>query len=110
MEKWSGSIGFATDVDNGFGIHSEQIVEYPYQGNLLRVYQTNTNSTSVNADVNLSLKINIVASAYLNRNISKIRYITFHGEKWTVKNVEPIYPTITIEVGSVFPENSGGDV
>ena len=43
MEKWSGSIGFATDVDNGFGIHSEQIVEYPYQGNLLRVYQTNTN-------------------------------------------------------------------
>ena len=74
MEKWSGSIGFATDVDNGFGIHSEKIVEYPYQGNLLRVYQTNTNSTSVNADVNLSLKINIVASAYLNRNISKIQY------------------------------------
>ena len=71
MEKWSGSIGFATDVDNGYGIHSERIVEYPYQGNLLRVYQTNTNSTSVNADVNLSIKINIVASAYLNRNISK---------------------------------------
>lgn len=107
MAKYYGHIGFATPInDERPGVTSDDIVERPYFGEVIRNARRVQSSDTVNVDLALSNQISIVMDPYLAKNFYNIRYLTFMGTKWSVTNIEMRYPRMLIDIGGLYAEQS----
>lgn len=103
MAKFYGSVGYAETIQTAPGVHEEQIVEYPYYGDLTRNARQLQSGESFNDDINVANEISIVADPFARENFHKMRYVTFMGAKWKISRVEVGYT----EFGSKPAEQSG---
>lgn len=108
MAKFYGNIGYAEQVEIRPGVWTEQIVEKPYYGDIVRNTNINLNqsSPSVNNDINISNSISVVADLYTNQNSQYMRYIKYMGAKWKITNIEIQYPRIILTVGGLYNEQA----
>lgn len=104
MAKFSGKIGFVVDTETleGSGIWVEESIERTYKGDVLNYFVRWQDSSKVNEDLTIDNKFSVVADSFALNHIGNMRYITYLGEKWKIKNIEINYPRIIIYVGGLY--------
>ena len=102
MAKYFGSIGYAETTETSPGIVKEQIVSRDYYGDVIRNNRRLENSDKVNDDINITNQISIVSDPYAIDNFWKIRYATFMGQKWKVKDVNVEFPRLILTLGGLY--------
>ena len=102
MAKYYGSVGYEDTVENDSGIFKETITEREYYGDVVRNNRRLENSGEINDSINVNNQISIVADPYATQNFWKIRYATFMGQKWKVKEVTVEFPRLILTLGGLY--------
>ncbi len=105
MAKFYGLVGYADTVETAPGVWEEQIIEYPYYGDLTRNTRQLQSAETLNDNINITNEISIVADPFARENIYKMRYVTYMGSKWKISNVEVGYPRLILKVGGLYNES-----
>lgn len=102
MAKYCGMIGYAGLVEIEPGIWEDGITEREAIGDMLSNYRSLENSGDINDNINIANKISIVADPYAINNFHSMRYATYMGAKWKIKNVEVNHPRLILTLGGVY--------
>ena len=102
MAKYCGMIGYAGLVEIEPGIWEDGITEREVIGDMLSNYRSLENSGDINDNINIANKISIVADPYAINNFHSMRYATYMGAKWKIKNVEVNHPRLILTLGGVY--------
>jgi hypothetical protein len=102
MAKFHGKVGFSQTEETSPGVFDEVITERDYKGFILRDVQNQVSSGNINPDFNINNRFSIVADAYANENLDRIRYITYKSTKWVVNSVEIRRPRLILSVRGVY--------
>ena len=108
MAKFYGNIGYIKTVEVKPGIWDEQVIVYPYYGDVIRNISKSQPSGGVNNDINVSSTISIVADPFANENFQYMKYVEFMGAKWCITSVDPQPPRLILTLGGVYNENTSG--
>lgn len=103
MARFHGEIGYAHEsIETAPGVWEEQIIEYPYYGDVVRNTRALVGGTSVNDDISVGNSISIVADAYAREHIFAMRYIRWQGALWKIEEVEVVRPRLLLRLGGVY--------
>lgn len=102
MAKFSGAIGYEKLKETAPGVWRPSITEKHFRGDLLKHAWRWSPSDKVNDDLTISNQVSILADAFMYENMGAIRYVTMHGSKWKVTNVEISRPRIILTLGGVY--------
>ncbi len=105
MAKFYGEIGFSTgtvETPSGSGIWVDEIVEYPYFGNVVRNTRQLQAGEKINDDISVNNSISIVADPYAYENIFAMRYIRWMRALWVVTTVDVQRPRLLLSLGGVY--------
>ena len=104
MAKFFGKIGFGHTHEDpaGSGVWVDDIVEYPYYGDVVKNSRKLQEGENLNSDITVSNSISIVADAYAREHFFAIRYIEWAGALWTVSDVEVQSPRLLLRLGGVY--------
>lgn len=102
MAKYYGSVGYEDTVETDSGIFKETITERQYYGDVVRNNRRLENSGEINDSINVTNQISIVADPYAMQNYWKIRFATFMGQKWKVKDVNVEFPRLILTLGGLY--------
>lgn len=101
--KYYGIVGYAEDqVETAPGVYRDQIVEYPYKGEVVRDTAKIQAGVGLNTDITVNNMISILGDRYAFDHYFKIKYIMFEGVRWTVTSVEVQRPRLKLSLGSVY--------
>lgn len=106
MAKYYGAVGYALPNENApRGVVSySDITERMYYGDVLRSTRQWQGGETLNDDLNISVEISILADEFAYQHCHLIRYATYMGTKWKVKDIEPDRPRIVLSLGGVYNE------
>lgn len=102
MAKFSGKVGYANTVETAPGVHSEQIIEKTYYGDIVQNSRMLRDDQKVNPHLSLGNSISIVADAYASEHFFAIRYVEWGGVRWSVPNVDVQPPRLILRLGEVY--------
>lgn len=104
MARFHGKVGYgwAEEKPIGSGIWENQILEFPYFGDVVRNTQKLEAGAGLIDNIVVNNNISIVADAYAIDNFYNIKYVEWAGEFWTVTNVEVQRPRLILTIGSVY--------
>lgn len=104
MARFYGEIGYAntTDVDKTGVYQAEPVVKRMYYGDVIRNVRRWEKGEGLNDDLTVSNTISIVADAYANDHFFAIRYVTWMGTRWKVKDVDVQPPRLILTLGGVY--------
>lgn len=102
MAKFYGKVGYGETVQTKPGVWEDQIVEYPYFGDVVRNTRQLKEGESLNNDITVSNSISIVADAYANEHFFAIRFVEWAGALWKVTDVEVQSPRLLLKLGGVY--------
>lgn len=119
MARFFGEVGYASDTVEtppDSGVWVDTIVEYQYQGDVIRNTRQMETGEKVNEDISIGNSISIVADEYAVEHFFKIKYVRWAGVLWTVPTVEVQSPRLILSLGKVYngptpatPDDSEGD-
>lgn len=110
MARFYGVIGFVRQVESpaDSGVWVENVIERKYPGDVVRNIRRWEKGEGLNDDVNVSNSISIVADAYANDNLARIRYVNWHGENWKVSEIDASQPPrLILTIGGVYNGRTG---
>lgn len=102
MAKFFGNVGYAESVSNKPGVWTNNIIERPYYGDLIRNNRRLQNNTSINGEISISNQISILADPYANENFHNIKYVVYMDTKWIVTDISVEYPRLVMTLGGVY--------
>ena len=102
MAKYYGSVGYEDTVETSPGIFKEGIIVRDYYGDVIRNNRRLENQGEINDSINVANQISIVADPYAQENFWRIRYVTFMGQKWKVKEVNVEFPRLILTLGGLY--------
>lgn len=102
MARFYGNIGYGEPVETAPGVWQDQIVEYPYFGDVVRDARNLQEGDKVNNDLTVGNSITVVADAYANEHFHAIRYVHWAGTLWVVTDVEVQSPRLMLRLGGVY--------
>lgn len=102
MAKFFGEIGYVTTEETNPGVWEEIPNARDYYGDVLSNYRRLESSGNLNDDININVKISIVADPYAIQHFHTMRYVKFEGAKWKITNVEPQYPRLILTLGGLY--------
>jgi hypothetical protein len=102
MAKFYGEVGYGVTVVIRPGVWEDDIVEYPYSGDVVRNTRSLSDGQSVNDDISVGNSISIVADAYAREHIFAMRYIRWQGALWKIEQVEVVRPRLLLRLGGVY--------
>ena len=103
MAKWYGQIGFEITKETDLDVWTELIEERSYYGDILRNNRSSYNGdTEVNEGFNISNRISFIADPYARENMYRMKYATFMGTKWKIRDIEVEYPRLTMTLGGLW--------
>lgn len=102
MARFFGVVGYGEPVESAPGVWVDNIVEYPYYGDVVRNSRELREGDSLNKDLSVQNSISIVADAYANEHFFAIRYVEWAGTLWTVSSVEVQVPRLLLRLGEVY--------
>lgn len=102
--KWYGIIAFNEGIEEEPGDWIPTIIKKNFFGDILRPAWNEHQGDKINADLQVTNKLSIVADPFLQNNFHRIAYVTFGGAKWTVIGVEqdPDRPRLTLSLGPIY--------
>lgn len=102
MAKFYGIVGYVENEEVKPGRWDEKITEKPYYGDVLRnVHRSQTADKSTD-DINVDVRISILADPYAIGHFHSIRYVEYMGAKWEVPSVEPLHPRLILSLGGLY--------
>ena len=104
MARFYGVIGFATHKETSPGVWKEDIKEISYYGDVLKIKTAWQQGEHLNDDLTVNHRISFVADQYALMNFPKMRYVSWMGAKWKIRDVEPQRPRLIITLGGVYNE------
>ena len=107
--KWFGEIGFNDEIEEEPGVCIPKLVKKNFFGDVLDLSWKEMQGEKINADLQISNKLSVVADPYLRNNLQKIAYVKFEGAKWTVTNVKVGRPRLELTLGSLYLEDEDED-
>jgi hypothetical protein len=102
MTRFFGRIGYGESIETAPGVHTDNIVEYSYYGDVIRNSRELRAGENLNPDLSVQNSISIVADAYANEHFFDIRYVEWAGVLWTVDSVEVQSPRLLLRLGKVY--------
>lgn len=102
MARYSGKVGYGTSVETSPGVWDDVIVERQYFGDVVRNTRRLDSGESVNDDLTVGNSISIVADPYSLTHFFAIRYVSWAGTLWTVREVEVQSPRLLLRLGGVY--------
>lgn len=103
MARFHGVIGYGVGpVETKPGVWKDVIVEKKYYGDVLRASRDQVDSDKVNSDITVGNSISVLADAYLREHLTKISYVEWQGELWTVSNIEDQRPRMILRLGGLY--------
>jgi hypothetical protein len=102
MAKFYGKVGYADTVETSPGVWEEVITERNYTGTVLKNSKYWNESDKVNPDLEIRNRISILADPYAYQHFHKLRYITWMGANWVIKNAEVKTPRLVLQIGGVY--------
>jgi hypothetical protein len=102
VAKFHGKVGYAHTVETAPGVHSEQITERTYYGDIVQNSRSLRDAEQVNPVLSLCNSISIVADAYASEHYFAIRYVEWGGVRWAVPNVDVQAPRLVLRLGEVY--------
>lgn len=104
MARFYGEIGYGDSVEDPpeSGVYIDNIIEFPYYGDVIRNTRKLESGESLNDDISVGNSISVVADEYAVEHFSAIRYIRWAGALWTVTQVEVRSPRLILSLGSVY--------
>ena len=102
MARFYGNVGYSTTIEKKPGIWVEEVVEYPYYGDIIRNARTLDTGEGVNPNLGVSNSISIVADAYAREHFFAIRYVEWAGALWVVSNVTVESPRLVLRLGDLY--------
>lgn len=104
MARFFGEVGYGESLENPLnsGVWVDEIVEYPYQGDVIRKSRALEDNDKANSDITVSNSISVVADEYAFENFMNIKYVRWAGTPWSVTTVEVRSPRLILSLGSVY--------
>ena len=103
MARFFGNVGYSEGtVETEAGVFEEQMVEYPYFGDVIRNSRQLLEGEKVNPDISVQNSISILADEYANEHFHAIRYVQWAGSLWSVEDVAVERPRLTLRLGGVY--------
>lgn len=104
MARFYGTVGYGEPVESppGSGVWRDQIVEFPYTGDVIRNTRKLEGGEGLNDDINVGNSISVVADQFADANFFKIKYVRWMGTLWKVTNVVVQRPRLILSLGSVY--------
>lgn len=102
MAKYYGFIGYGLQLNTSPGVWEDVITERSYYGDVVRNVIKSQEAEKVNLDLTIGNAFSIVADAFAYENFFAMRYISWSGTLWTVRDVEVRRPRLLIRVGGVY--------
>lgn len=101
--RFCGTVGYADiDVETAPGVWEAQMIAREYRGDVIRSARRLESTTLLNDNVTLENSFTIVADAFAYENFSKLRYVSWNGENWTITNVEVRRPRLVLTIGDIW--------
>lgn len=104
MARFSGEVGYGESVEDPpeSGIWTYKIVEFVYQGDVVRSTRQLEQGDKVNENIVITNSISIVADQYATEHFFNIKYVRWMGVLWTVGAVEVRSPRLILSLGTVY--------
>ena len=103
MAKWYGQIGFEMTKETDLDVWTEFIEERNYYGDILHNSKSSyRGDNEVNEGFNISNRISFIADPYARENFYRMKYATFMGAKWKIKDIEVEYPRLIMTLGGLW--------
>lgn len=102
MARYSGVIGFGISKEISPGVWDDEIVERKYYGDVVWNHVQYDPSQNVNNNIRPNNSVSVLADAFANKYFADIRYLSWHGKRWTVSNVEVDHPRLKLFIGQVY--------
>jgi hypothetical protein len=105
MARFRGEVGYSINTveqPEGSGKWVEQIEEHVYYGDVIRNVRNMGPGDKVNENLSVSNSISVMADQFADEHFSKIKYVRWMGQPWTVTSVEVRAPRLILTLGSVY--------
>lgn len=102
MARYYGAIGYGHEVEIRPGVIDEVITERQCMGDVIADGVKIGGDEKITPDVNLSNSFSVVLDPYALENIGAMRYIVWHGGRWTVSDIKVQHPRLIIRVGGLY--------
>lgn len=103
MAKFSGLIGFGTEVEVSPGVYDHVIVEKPYFGEVVRETLEVVGGRTILGESKTANSFRIIADRYALENFFDMEYVKWNGRYWKVKQVEVHQrPRMLVRIGGIW--------
>lgn len=105
--KWYGTVGYIIDSETAPGVYKNLVVRKQYYGDEQKLSSRwndipiNDGST-INKSPAIQVELSIIADMYAYENFTKIRFVEYMGQYWSVRSIEPKRPRIILSLGDVY--------
>lgn len=108
--RFSGTVGYAEQVESTPGVFTDSITEFKYNGDVIRnsrrLESPLLEPPMVHGNLALENSFSIMADAHAYANFMNMRYISWEGKKWEISNVEVRRPRLILTVGGLWNGNT----
>lgn len=105
--RWSGKLGFSTEVEVSKGRIEDSITETPAMGDVETRTDTFSTSDQVLPEHRTSTSVSVLLGSSERVDFSKLRYITHRGRRYVPSSIVEEHPRVVIYIGE---EYNGPDV
>ena len=102
MAKFYGCIGYGIPKETSPGVWTDQIIELPYSGDVIKNHRRISEGKSINDDIDVSNRISIISDPFVMNNFHKIKYVKWLGAAWKISTVEVEYPRLILTIEGVY--------
>lgn len=104
--KISARLGYAAGFDdNGYGVTTAKIKEFPVKGEWLRRNPRLSNSEPFQSNGEFFIGMNfsfIYGGQNSTATLASLLYISIDGIKWKIQSMNIAYPRVTLELGGIY--------
>ena len=100
--RYSGKIGFGTQVEVSSGVWDDEITEVDYLGEVLQSTERLSSSDSISPRYTTTTSISVLSDGVLKERYSDARYVNFMGVNWMVSSIIHKPPRIEIFLGEEY--------
>lgn len=115
MARFSGLIGYSSQIEVRPGIYKEQYVERSYKGEITQNRPRWDAGSGLNDDYTINNEISVIADAFAYHNFSVMRYVVWMDQAFEISSatIDTERHRIRISLGGVFngerPTESSGE-
>lgn len=103
--RFHGKVGYVETIETKPGLWETVETVRTYYGDVIRNAKHDSYGSKVNADVQVTNQISIVADPYARDHFFSLKWIEWQGALWSISDVEVQPPRLIISIGGLYHED-----